>query len=76
MYQRDKKEFIMIPYNQMTGKFVSIIIGFWIDSNEIPLYTKFKGLSLMKNVVVPLAIFLSGSHGWKLLVHDWHYLLQ
>ncbi|XP_026678335.1 rho GTPase-activating protein 26-like [Diaphorina citri] len=28
MYQRDKKEFIMIPYNQMTGKFVSILSQF------------------------------------------------
>ncbi|KAI5733103.1 hypothetical protein M8J76_007678 [Diaphorina citri] len=25
MYQRDKKEFIMIPYNQMTGKFTMIL---------------------------------------------------
>lgn len=24
-YQKDKKEFIMIPYNQLTGKFVSKI---------------------------------------------------
>lgn len=23
-YQKDKKEFTMIPYNQMTGKFVSV----------------------------------------------------
>lgn len=33
-YQKDKKEFTMIPYNQLTGKFVSKSKKMIVDDNN------------------------------------------